>query len=296
MAHTQKGPEALTWASFPAEIRLMILSAIAQQKHSGWASLASVCRAWQYVLEKHNFYKIKLQVSCLDDFEQILSSKRRNIIHHICFTIELPRYTSTCCSKRRSQPINITSITSKGIWKLFSILSSWRPVNHLALEINVYSPSDCDHWFKNFQLSSDNTENGKDTLIPQHDPHHGWIHGQQVEAPPKSAVSRIFRPIRLVFHNTLPRVYAVTCFIIRRQLRRSISPSGLVLLMSRLDRLEHISFEPWAPYEAANREFYDRGMDPFTPTALIYLPLILGNSLFFCNAKPSRDSQQINNI
>lgn len=276
-------PEALAWVYFPPEIRLMILSTIAQQKYPGWASLASVCREWQNVVEKVNFYRIKVQVSCLDDFEQIFSPQRTNIIHHICFTIELPRYTSRCCSKRNSRPIRISSICSEGIWKLFSILSNWEPANHLTLEINVYSPSDCEHWFKNIQLSSDNTDDDEDVMIPHHGPHHGphhdpphgWKYGQQVKAPPRSAISRIFRPIRLAFHNTLPRVNTVTCLIIRRQLRRCISLSGLSLLLNSLGRLEHISYEPWAPLEATKREFHDRGMHSLTPIALIYLLLTL---------------------
>ncbi|KAL7620502.1 hypothetical protein AAE478_009497 [Parahypoxylon ruwenzoriense] len=225
-------PEASAWISFPAEIRLMILATIAYQKYPGWASLASVCREWQHVLEKVNFYKIKLRVSCLDDFEYIVSPQKRGIIHHICLNVELPRYTSTCCSKRRSPSVKISSIVSDGIWKLFSILSTWGPANNLALEINVYSPSDCEHWFKNLYLSSDDVEHDKDampdawrTRILFHDLQHGWMHGQQVKAPPKSAMLRLFQPIRLVFHEMLPRVKAVTCLIIRRQLRRLFEDS-----------------------------------------------------------------------
>ncbi|KAI1382464.1 hypothetical protein F4677DRAFT_452156 [Hypoxylon crocopeplum] len=257
--------KALIWTAFPAEIRLMILATIANQKYPGWASLASVCREWQHVLEKANFYKIKLRVSCLNDFEYIASPQKRGIIHHICLNVELPRYASTCCSKRRSPSVRISPIVSDGIWKLFSILGTWGPANNLALEINVYSPSDCEHSFRNLNLSSDDIEHDEDampdawrTRIPFHDPQHGWMHGQRVKAPPRSAMLRLFRPIQLVFREMLPRVKAVTCLIIRRQLRRCISPSGLGLLLSRFDRLEHISYEPWAPYEAADREFHDR--------------------------------------
>lgn len=247
----------------------MILSTIAYQKYPGWASHASVCKEWQYVLEKANFYKIKLRVSCLDDFESIVSLQKRELIHHIYLNVELPRYTSTCCSKRRSPSIKISSIVSNGIWKLFSILSTWRPATHLALEINVYSPSDCEHWFKNLSLSSDDFKHNIDdipvaerTMIPYHDLQHGWEHGQRVKAPPRSAVLQLYRPIRLVFYELLPQVKAVTCLIIRRQLRRCISLSGLSLLLGSLNGLEHISYEPWAPYEAANREFHDRGAPP----------------------------------
>jgi hypothetical protein len=155
---------------------------------------------------------------------------------------------STCCSKRHSPSVKISSIVSDGVWKLFSILSTWKPANSLALEINVYSPSDCEHWFKNLYLSSDDVEHDGDAMpkewrtgIMYHDLQHGWMDGHQVNAPPNSAMLRLFRPIRLVFHEMLPQVKAVTCFTMRRQLRRFISPSGLSLLLSRFDRLEHIS-------------------------------------------------------
>ena len=262
---------ALKWTSFPAEIRLMILSIIAYQKYPGWASLASVCREWQCVLEKANFYKMKLGVPCLDDFESMASPQKRGMIHHICLNVELPRYTSTCCSKRRSPSVQISSIVSSGIWKLFAILSTWRPATHLALEINVYSPSDCEHWFKNLYLSSDDLEHDGDATtadaaratiprtIPHHDLVHGWENGHQVKGPPRSAVLRLYRRIRLLFDETLPRVEAVTCLIIRRQFRRCISPLGMSQLLGSLGSLEHISYEPWAPYDPANREFHDRG-------------------------------------
>ncbi len=253
----------------------MILSAIAQQKLPGWASLASVCREWQSVLEKANLYKLKLEACCLDDFEQILSPQKRDMIRHVYFTVELPRYTYSCCYKRkcykrRSQPPKIDSVVSDGIWRLFSILSRWRPRpgHQLTLEINIYSPSDCEHWFKDLELSSDDIEPDEYAAVPHHDPQHGWENGQQVKAPPIYAIQRIFRPIELKFRDTLPRVNAITCLIIRRQLRRCISPRGLGLLMDSLDRLEQLSYEPWAPYRHPTREFYDRGMCMLILTAV----------------------------
>ncbi|KAI0872459.1 hypothetical protein GGS24DRAFT_467484 [Hypoxylon argillaceum] len=289
---SQTRSKALAWISFPAEIRLIILAIIAHQKHPGWASLASVCREWQHVLEKVNFHKIKLRVSCLDDFEHVATLQKRGIIRHICLNVELPRYTSTCCSKRRSPSAKISSIVSDGIWKLVSILSTWRPANNLALEINVYSPSDCEHWFKNIYLSSDDVQHHEDVMpnawrtgSQYHDPQHGWMHGQQIKGPPKTAMLQLFRPIRLRFQGMLPRVEAVTCLIIRRQLRRCISPSGLSLLLSSFDRLEHISYEPWAPYEVANREFHERGLS----FAMRNLPHTLNRLIVFEDSYESYD-------
>ncbi|KAH8682145.1 hypothetical protein BX600DRAFT_430033 [Xylariales sp. PMI_506] len=287
----------MVWSILPAEIRLMILSTIAQQKYSGWASLASVGREWQQILEKVNFYKIRLGVACLDEFESIISPQKREMIQHICLNIELARCMSKCCSRRPSPSVKISSVVSGGIWKLFSIHSTWEPASELALEINVHSPSDCEHWFKNIHLSSDDTERDEGAMsdagraeILHHDIKHGWKHGQQVKAPPRSAILRLFRPIQLVFQESLPRVKAVTSLIIRRQLRRCINTWGLGLLLSRLDHLKHISYEPWVPYEASYKEFYDRGLlqifmtnfqdVKFTYPGLIWSILVKGSVRF----------------
>ncbi|KAI1351299.1 hypothetical protein F5Y01DRAFT_283347 [Xylaria sp. FL0043] len=82
-----------------------------------------------------------------------------------------------------------------------------------------------------------------------HDPKHGWRHGRQVKSPPETAMLRLFRPIVLMSDDLLPRVEAVTRLIIRRQLRRCFNPPSLGLLLRSLDRLEHISYEPWMGYK-----------------------------------------------
>ncbi|RWA09898.1 hypothetical protein EKO27_g5197 [Xylaria grammica] len=246
--------EALSWASLPAEVRLLILEEIAHRRHRGWASFAAVCREWQHVIEKANFHKLCLRVPCLDDFARIASPQKQALIHHLCLDVELPPYKSTCCAPRASRPVPIRCIVSKAIWKLFSILSTWDPAGSLALEINVYSCSDCEHFFKNFYLSSDYVQYAKGTApdlwgerIIFHDPPHGWSLGAQVRSPPRLAMLRLFRPIHLRFRQVLPQVGAVTSLIIRRQLRRCIAEYGLGLLLRSLSRLEHLCYEPWVP-------------------------------------------------
>lgn len=54
----------------------MVLEAITQQKHPGWASVASVCKEWQLSIEKQNFRRLKLQASCLDDSSVSFSRAR----------------------------------------------------------------------------------------------------------------------------------------------------------------------------------------------------------------------------
>lgn len=89
-------------------------------------------------------------------------------------------------------------MVSNAIMKLFRILSTWRLAKNLALEINVYSPSDYEHWFKHIYVCSDDVEHNGDAnrgAILYHDVRHGWVHGRQVKSPPRSAILRLFRPL-----------------------------------------------------------------------------------------------------
>lgn len=71
------------------------------------------------------------------------------------------------------------------------------------------------------------------------------MHGRQVEQPPYEALMNVFMPMFLEFPAELPRVDAVTSFVVRRQLRHSLPPQALGALLGSLQRLESISYEPW---------------------------------------------------
>ncbi|KZL77592.1 hypothetical protein CT0861_12084 [Colletotrichum tofieldiae] len=277
-ASTRRG--ASSWMFLPAEIRLMILEAIAQQKHPGWASSASVCKEWQLFIEKRNFNQLKLQVSCLDDFER-MTIRRKELVCHIWLDIELPKYTCRCCKRDESYSgtQNNSSIISNGIWKLFRALSTWKPASGLTLELNAHSPSDSDHWFKNYYFASadegdEDATSRKEADCSWHDPQHGWINGQQVTNPPRSAIPRLFGMIDLRFREELPQVDGVTCFIIRRQLRRCLFPRTLKLILNKLCRLEHLIYEPWRAWECGWRVLNDRVFEDFSDN----LAVALGNA------------------
>lgn len=240
----------------------MILSIVAARKSPGWAALASVCKEWQQVLEKANFDKIKLGIHDLRCFESIAILGRREMIHHILLEIQLPTYTSPCCDKDQV-PDNFGILVWHGISTLFSVLSSWDAAGSLALELNIYSPSDSMHWFKNIILSSDDVDHHKlkpRTEARYNDPRHGWLKGIQIGAPPRPAVTKLFESIH--FHlSPLPRIKAVTSFILRRQLRRCLAPRCITAILMSLTRLEHMTYEPWA-MSAARKELHSRGTHP----------------------------------
>ena len=266
-------PKPPCWTALPAEIRLLILDAITQQKHTGWASSAAVCKEWQFVIERENFRQLRLHVPCLDDFERI-ALRRQHFVHHISLDIELPCYTCRSCNVLESESWmrRNSSLISKGIWKLFSILSGWNSAERkgLALELSAHSPSDWDHWFKHYRFTSDRVGGQENDAVSGrdmgsgllHDPQHGWMHGQQETQPPKSAVLRLFAPIYLRFADELPRVDAVTRLTIRRQLRRRLHPTELQIVLGKLGRLEHLVYEPWQELNRWHTEGVDRRAYP----------------------------------
>lgn len=123
------------------------------------------------------------------------------------------------------------------------------------MELNAYSPSDSEHWFKKYHFISDedgledatSTQDGDggETSHGRHDPKHGWINGQQVQMPEKSVVQNLFQSIDIGPRVVFPQVDVVTCFMIRRQLRRSLRPRAIHRIFYSFPQLERMVYEPW---------------------------------------------------
>ncbi|KAJ8128775.1 hypothetical protein O1611_g4855 [Lasiodiplodia mahajangana] len=237
---------AFPWASLPADIALLILEEISRRKHRGWALCATVCKAWQVIIERKNFYQLTLQASCLDEFEYFVI-RQRPLMHHICLNIKLRRYACPTC-QRDAMPKHSSNF-GKAVTRLFSILNTWQPTGRLILELNASSPSDSEHWFKNYCFGPGHEDPGdwsqQEKAIKWHDPKHGWVNGQQVKAPDAPTILRLFSPLCLTPPKHLLEVYAVTGFVIRRELRHEIFLEVLKALWEKLPRLESIAYELW---------------------------------------------------
>ncbi|OAX78348.1 hypothetical protein ACJ72_07347 [Emergomyces africanus] len=274
-----------SWASLPAEICLTILEEISRQKYRGWTSCAAVCKYWQVFVERKNFRRLTLEVSCLDELKHMVI-RQRDLVQHICLNIELPRYTCRSCRQTESGSwiSRHSSIMRNAMVKLYSVLSTWQPAGRLILEIAAYSPSDSQHWFTNFCFGPENDYYEGDFVLSQkastsrwHDPNHGWVNGQQVEEPCAPAVLRLFCPLCLIPPNDLPEVHAVTGIMIRRQVRRQIFPPTLRLLCERLPRLESIVYEPWRVWQPPWKVMHDEGTHCLLgKTALLTVTTVAG--------------------
>ncbi|KAK1772839.1 hypothetical protein QBC33DRAFT_31227 [Phialemonium atrogriseum] len=255
----------LLWPSLPMEIRLMILELLPQE-HRALASYASVCNEWAEFIEKKNFGRLKLGASSLNNLEHMVS-RQRSLVRHIWLNIELRPYTCRSCQWMESESwmSSNNTIISRAISKLFTILSTWNPAGDgLALELSAQSPSDTEHYFKNFYFGTDDED--KDILFDPknhlqefiHDPKHGWVDGQQVAAPCHVSLRRLYEEVRLTSREELPVLHVVTKLVLRRQFRRRLNIRALRLLLDKLPRLECIVYEPWQVWGRMQQRYYDK--------------------------------------
>ncbi|EFQ93346.1 hypothetical protein PTT_09316 [Pyrenophora teres f. teres 0-1] len=239
---------AFPWLSLPADIRLLVLDEVSGQKHGGWAQCAAVCKEWLAIFEPKNFSHLALQPSCLDELETLVVRQRR-LVQHICLNIDLARYACPSCKRGATMSSRRSTMFRRAILKLFSILSTWEPTGQLTLELSASSPSDSQHWFKNYCFGPGHEDTRdwtqQEKAIRWHDPKHGWVNGRQVKMPDLPAISRLFSPLCLNVPQNLPAVHAVTGFCIRRQLRHQLFPEVLKALWEKLPRLESIVHELW---------------------------------------------------
>jgi hypothetical protein len=168
-----------SWALLPPEIRLQILEVVSRQEGRG--SCAAVCSEWKAFIEPHNFYRLELQVPCLEQLGH-MTTRTASLVRQIRLNIELPRYSCRSCEwpDSESRASQHSAIFRKAIRKLFTVLSTWKPIDRLVLELNTFSPSDSEHWFKNYCIGQGARTNGESERQQQeapsrwHDPKHGW--------------------------------------------------------------------------------------------------------------------------
>lgn len=261
------------WSSLPFEVRDIILKLLTH--HSNIAPYAAVSKEWQDVIEKKTFRHLKLHPSCLDSLER-LAERPKGLIKHIWLNIELKRYTCRCCRKMESVTWYSANdkIVAAAITRLFFVLANWKQDGgDLTLELNTYSPSDSEHWFKKCYFGApdedepDFPESERQprigaTATAIHDPSHGWWHGRMIEAPSDDALRRPFEPATPTFQENLPAVQTVTKFLLRRQCRRQLNPLTISYLWSKLPRLEEIIYEPWQLCEKGSDYLWDSGRKP----------------------------------
>lgn len=256
----------MVWGSLPPEIQLMILESLNQDEHCV-ARYATVCREWQTVIEPKNFNRLKLTLSRLPEFRDMVHRQRR-LVKYIWLCIELQQYDCSQCETEETDSWHEsnTIIIERAFRELLSYLSTWEPSGNLLLDISVHSPSDSKHHFKYLHFGSDavpEPEDGQERANT-HDPHHGWVNDKQICPPSIRSIYRLFGEIEmpLDFWKDLPVVTAVTGLLLRRQTRCRWEAETLEELLKLLPRLQKFHYEPWREWSPAEQRLTDQSKSP----------------------------------
>lgn len=252
----------------------MVMEVLDLQDGCDFASLATVSREWQFIIERYNFARIHLTPSRLADFASIIH-RNRALVRYIWLCLELEEYDCAQCVPGNLETLGVSNtdntLIKTALQDLFSALSKWEPHgNNLLLDISAHSPSDSEHWFKYLTFGPDiptdecdQSEYAEQSILVKLDDHnHGWIAGSQDYAPNHTAIEKVFDEIMAEgpldndeqnnnwWWQKLPLVPTVTGVLLRQQNRRRWKPATLEQMFARLPGLQELHYEPW-------REWFD---------------------------------------
>lgn len=279
------------WDSLPKEIRLTILETLLEDGCS-LASLATVSREWQTIIEKHNFARIKVTLSRLPKFGSMVH-RNRALVRYIWFHMEFGEYGCMDCESIDNVRGRGTTVCNCVFHDLFSVLSTWEPHGTLVLDIGFHSPSDPEHWFPGLTYLPDipSTEEcerafygkNKPKVAAPKDNKHRWVDG----SPPYLALHRITENIQigaltkdkgrcqlgdlyLPWSARVPAAPAVTGILLRQQNHRQLDPYEVKRMFELCTGLQEVYYEPWRQWDGprqlkmdVGKTYYDFPLLPF---------------------------------
>lgn len=175
------------WNSFPLEIQTHILEALVLHEHS--ARYASICRAWQTIIERRIFARLKVRRSRLAGFSDI-GYRHRHLVKNIWFSIEPAEYHCPHCGGEGIPSWHqvSTKIIRKAIQDLIIQLSTWEPSGSLLLDISVKAPSALRHSSSTIQYGPGLVSEPKKANIIQCS---HWLHDTSFQGPAAYLINRI---------------------------------------------------------------------------------------------------------
>ena len=97
-AATRVDMRPLLWHSFPAEMKNLVIEKCFQDNHNHkMASLATVSREWQALIEPYTFARIRLTPHRIAEFDA-MTSRNRRLVRYLWLCLELERYDCTACA------------------------------------------------------------------------------------------------------------------------------------------------------------------------------------------------------
>lgn len=209
------------------------------------ARYASICRAWQTIIEQRNFARLKVTRSRLAGFSDI-GYRHRHLVKYIWFSIEPSEYDCPHCGGVRNNNWHQVSTKTirKAIQDLVIQLSTWEPSGSLLLDISVKAPSALRHSSSTLQYGPGVISEPKKAKIVQCS---HWLHDTSFQGP----VAYLFNKTTDVSEpepeprQEMPKARAVTSLLLRRQSRRPWKPEALEKLLDLLPEVHEIHYEPW---------------------------------------------------
>ncbi|KAH7274928.1 hypothetical protein B0J15DRAFT_539989 [Fusarium solani] len=242
-----KSPSApTTFLPLPTEIREQIITEAAQ--HSPRCHLAVVSKEWQPLIEKKTFESLVVSIEQLSFLDYI----------------KLSQYKCRYCLGEDDWSYHSRSnrTFSRSLMGLFRRLRRWAE-GELTLEINAYSPSDSQHFFKGYYVGDPAEDEAFGDPRTFDDDRHGFSPDGR-EAPQERDMREVYDMMG-EFVPFLDQVRVVKRLLIRRQCRRQFTTGLLSLLLVALPALEYIHYEPW---RMTDKEFQDSEWYPAFSTVI----------------------------
>ena len=233
------------WDSLPAEIQVHILEALVL--HDDSARYASICRAWQTVIEGKNFAHLKVTRSRLAGFSDI-GYRHRHLVECICFSIEPSEQHCPQCGGMGlyNWAHAPTKLIRKAIQDLVIELITWEPSGRLQLDISLKAPSALRFSSNTIQYGPGVFSKPKKARIIQCS---HWLHDPSERGQAAYMLNRsteVSKPEpEPKPSQTMPKARAVTSLLLRRQTRHQWKSEVLEELLDLLPKVHEIHYEPW---------------------------------------------------
>ena len=249
----------MLWDSLPVEIQTHILEALV--RHGDSARYASICRAWQTIMERRIFARLKVTQSRLAGFSDI-GYRHRHLVKYIWFSIEPSDQLCPRCGGVGFSNWHQASFKNirKAIQDLVIQLSRWEPSRSLLLDISVKAPSGLMHSSSIIQYGPPVLSEPKKDKIIQCS---YWLHDTERRGPTAYLLSKTTNVSEPEPEpepkpsQEMPKARAVTSLLMRRQTRHPWKSEVLEELLNLLPEVHEIHYEPWRDWRRMEERLTD---------------------------------------
>ncbi|KAJ4011609.1 hypothetical protein NW752_008615 [Fusarium irregulare] len=267
--------------SFPVELQTMVLNFIVEDPYPiseffatpcSLAPYARVNKHWNDFFESKTFRTLSICPNDIKSLATIVTPRRRAYLKHLW--LRIPLTSQPCCINLEPDCPEMYTLLNQNftmsVVALWNVISTWNQQKGMTLELSASSACYSDCFMDNeARLYKEYLSSGQfDQYDEEEDIHerYNYVHNvisECVDFPSNelrdlvwtAIVDRLFGTEPLKFTNgrmlrvghewELPRVTAVSKFLIRRQQFHNICPTALNTILSSLEGIEDIHIERW---------------------------------------------------